>query len=504
MKTKAVGLLVAGLLAFAAATRSMAAEITQTTGNGSWCSPAQNGNNDNVTCNGVDPRAEHYLNDLLDRMNLDLKQKTAEADDWARRYNELNAQLEETKKQLAAKGEDATLVETAQDLLHQGKLEEARAIFDRLIQSDEASVDRAAQDYFGRATVFALQFRFDEALPDCAKAYQYRPNDQVYAAAYAYALWQQRDYSKMEAVLQELLRQQRTLATQDPLAAPLVLGSTLLHLGIAYDGMHRFDEAEAAFKEAADIQRELATRSPAYRPDLATALINLGSHFRRTHRFDDAEAAFKEAVDIQAELATQNPAAYRPDLATAFNDLGNLYVSRHRFVDAETVFKKAADIRRVLASENPAAYRSDLATTLSNLGVLFMETNRFAEAEAAYHDAIVIQRELAAQNPPAYRPNLAEALNNLGNLYVSMYRFAEAEAAFREAIDIQRELAAQNPAAYWPYLAQTLNNLASLYRAAHRDNEAKAIEAEALAAAKGTISAAESGDGSTVIINIKP
>jgi methionine synthase I (cobalamin-dependent) len=90
------------------------------------------------------------LNELLDRKDLDLKQKTAEANDWARRYTELNAQLEETKTQLTAKGEDATLVETAQDLLHQGKLEEARAIFDHLIQSDEKDVERAAQDYFGR------------------------------------------------------------------------------------------------------------------------------------------------------------------------------------------------------------------------------------------------------------------------------------------------------------------------------------------------------------------
>jgi len=125
----------------------------------------------------------------------------------ARQFSELNAQLEESKKQLAAKGEDATLVQTAQDLLHEGKLEEARAIFDRLIKSDEANVDRAAQDHFGRARVFELQFRPDEALPDYAKAYQYRPENLRYAEAYAFTLTQQRDYRKAESVLQELLRQ---------------------------------------------------------------------------------------------------------------------------------------------------------------------------------------------------------------------------------------------------------------------------------------------------------
>jgi len=76
------------------------------------------------------------------------------------------------------------------------------AIFDRLLQSDEANV----------ASVFALQFRMDEALPDYAKAYQYRPDDQRFAGAYAYALQQQRDYPKAESVLQELLGHRRELA----------------------------------------------------------------------------------------------------------------------------------------------------------------------------------------------------------------------------------------------------------------------------------------------------
>ena len=46
--------------------------------------------------------------------------------DVARNYTVLSTQLEETKKQLAAKNEDTTLVQTAQDLLREGKLDEAR------------------------------------------------------------------------------------------------------------------------------------------------------------------------------------------------------------------------------------------------------------------------------------------------------------------------------------------------------------------------------------------
>ena len=178
------------------------------------------------------------LNELLDRKDLDLKQKTAEANDWAHRYDELNAQLEETKKQLAAKGEDATIVQTAQELLHEGKLEEARAIFDRLIPSDEANVDRAAQDYFSRASIFALQFRLDQALPDYAKAYQYRPDDQRYALGYANALQKQKEYTKEELVLQDLLKRLRSASAQNPVAYRPEIAVTLNDLGLVYDDTH--------------------------------------------------------------------------------------------------------------------------------------------------------------------------------------------------------------------------------------------------------------------------
>jgi tetratricopeptide (TPR) repeat protein len=236
MKLRAVGLLLVGLMA--AGTPCVAAEVTQATGTGSWCSPAQNGNGNTVICNGVDPRALDRLNAMLDREDLDLKQKSAEANDWAHSYHQLNDQLEETKKQLAAKGEDATVVQTAQDLLHEGELDKARAIFDRLLQFDKANVDRAAQDYFGRASVSALQFRSDEALPDFAKAYQYQPDDHRYATAYAITLYQQRDYPKAELVWLDVLGKMRARAPLGPAdQADLVL--TLTNLGTLYRDLHR-------------------------------------------------------------------------------------------------------------------------------------------------------------------------------------------------------------------------------------------------------------------------
>jgi tetratricopeptide (TPR) repeat protein len=194
MRRQIIGL----LFLLSGAVPAAAENVEQSTGSGSWCSPAQNGNNNQVICNGVDPRAMARLNELLDLKDLSLKQKTAEAEEWARKYNILNDQFETAKKQLAARGEDPTLVQTAQALLHEGRLDEARKIYDRLIASDEGNVDRAAQDYFDRATILSLQFRMADAMPDYAKAYQYRPSNPIYADSYAATAYRERSYSEAE------------------------------------------------------------------------------------------------------------------------------------------------------------------------------------------------------------------------------------------------------------------------------------------------------------------
>ena len=116
--------------------------------------------------------------------------------------------------------------------------------------------------------------------------------------------------------LQDLLRQWRTRATQNPAAYRPSLARTLNKLGDLYDDDDRLIDAEAAHKEAAAIRRELAAQDPAYRPDLGETLAHLGGVYGDASppRFAEAEAAFKEAAVIRRELAAQDP-AYRPDLA---------------------------------------------------------------------------------------------------------------------------------------------------------------------------------------------
>jgi hypothetical protein len=95
------------------------------------CSPVigQTGGNVNVTinCPGVDPKALEALNrelgltqGQLRLTNQQLERKTKEANEWARKYQELSQQAQMTQ--------DKRLGRQAEALLRDGKLEEAKTL----------------------------------------------------------------------------------------------------------------------------------------------------------------------------------------------------------------------------------------------------------------------------------------------------------------------------------------------------------------------------------------
>ena len=79
----------------------LAADTLQATNGAN--SPAIVGDNNKIIINDIDARALKHLNDLLDEKDLTIAQKVAEAEEWARKYRDLNQQLAEALSQAAAK-----------------------------------------------------------------------------------------------------------------------------------------------------------------------------------------------------------------------------------------------------------------------------------------------------------------------------------------------------------------------------------------------------------------
>jgi tetratricopeptide (TPR) repeat protein len=190
----------------------------------------------------------------------------------------------------------------------------------------------------------------------------------------------------------------------------------------------------------------------------------------RLGELQEAEAAYRDALALQKQLAADFPnrPEFRQELATSHNNLGNLLRATGRLQEAEAAYRDALALQKQLAADFPTRpeFRQELASSHNNLGILLRDTGRPKEAEAAYRDALALRKQLADEFPtrPDYRQELARSHNNLGNLLRDTGRPKEAEAAYRDALALRKQLAADfpNQPDMQNDLAGTLVNLAIL------------------------------------------
>ena|ERR1700674_1633942 len=219
-----------------------------------------------------------------------LAQRIQEANDWAKKYHEL-------EQRLATAEDDSEVSEKARSLIKAGEFERAGALLDQLIGKQEQRQDVLAANHFNRAELHSLKFEPHLAIPHYESAYRYRPQNFGYAFAYALALHKQFRLADAEVVYNSLVNRQPEVSTE---AGKDGKARVLNNLAILYSDTQRPGEAEKAYDEALGIYRELAKRNPeVYRPVVAVTLNNLANLYRATQRPGEAEKAINEARNFQ-------------------------------------------------------------------------------------------------------------------------------------------------------------------------------------------------------------
>lgn len=465
------------MAALAASWDGARAQTRQQTTQG-WCSPAVADTRGNVSivCQGVSPKALDRLNELLDKKDLELKARIAEADQWAARYRDLEARL-------ATVGPDDAKSEEARRLIEAGDFETAGVLLDEIIAAQEAALERRlvrlAADHVNRADLYELQSDPAAALPHYEAAVRYAPDDVRYGLALAATLQQQNRYAEAEARYDDIRKR--------PDLEAATRGRLLNSLGVLYQETSRTGEAEAAYKQAVTTFRALAAAQPdVYETRLATTLSNLGTLLIDDRRLVAAEAALREALAISRRRAAVDP-ALAADVAEVLSNLGQVYWVTRRFDDAAAVVGEALGLQRALAAGNPMAYAPELANSLNNMAILHRAQHRLDAAVAAHTEALAIRRRLAKANPEAYEPDVATSLNNLTVVYMDLGETDAAERSIREAIAIRQWLAARNPGAFGTPLGRSVMILTRMLENAGTMTEADcALVEEALAARPGT------------------
>jgi serine/threonine protein kinase/tetratricopeptide (TPR) repeat protein len=263
-------------------------------------------------------------------------------------------------------------------------------------------------------------------------------------------------------------------------------------VGLIRQRLGELKEAEAAYRTALALQKELADRFPArpeYRYDLALTQSNLGSLLHDTGRPDEAEKFYQASLALRRGLVAEVPGRpeYRHELIGGLTNLGRLLAATGRRDKAEAAFREALARSKQLAADCPKQpeFRGDLARSHNSLAVLLCESGAVAAAEAAWRDAVADDRRLTLAFPkvPDYQNNLAVALMNLGNLLQDSEQPKKAAAAYDEALALGKRLAAEFPSrpGFREDLAVCQYNRAMLLHKTNRQKETQAALGEALA-----------------------
>ncbi|NJD25847.1 MAG: tetratricopeptide repeat protein [Betaproteobacteria bacterium] len=298
-------------------------------------------------------------------------------------------------------------------VLHQqGRLDEADAIYQEVLQRDPDNFDAIQL----RGTLAAQKGDYACALEYFQRVLAIKP-----------------DFAEVHCnrgnALKELKRFDEALASYDR-AIAIKSGYADAHnnRGLALHELKRFDEALASYD-----------RAIAIRPGYADACNNRGNALLEMKRPEDALASYDRAIAIT------------PEYADAYNNRGNALKDMKRLDDALASYDRAIAIKPdfaeaydnrgaallelgrpedALASHGLAiAIKPDYADAYNNQGIVLQKLKRLDDALASYEQAIAI------------RPDDAGAFNNRGNALKELKRFDEALASYERAFAIKPDFA---------------------------------------------------------------
>lgn len=189
-------------------------------------------------------------------------------------------------------------------------------------------------------------------------------------------------------------------------------------LGHLWMKMNRYPEADAAYREALDIQRKVHGDKP--HPDVADLLRALGGPAWGLGRLDQAEVYARQAwAMLQATVGEDHR-----DSRTTMNSLAALAEIRLNLADAEAFQRKLAAYHRTQPNN-----KVFLANTLDIVGRIIGKSGRPNLAVDWELESLQVQREVGAQ--PSFMR--VRTQRNLSNLFLLADRLPESEKALEEA-----------------------------------------------------------------------
>jgi eukaryotic-like serine/threonine-protein kinase len=236
---------------------------------------------------------------------------------------------------------------------------------------------------------------------------------------------------------------------------PLVEASIRQTIGVAYQDLGLFNEAQQQLERALAIrERMLGDNDPA----TWKSMDSLAVLYRLEGKYALAEPLRKKLLDARRRsLGERNP-----DTLDAMNNLALLYRYEGKRDLAEPLYVTALDGLRKLKGAD-----RQMLTTMANLAQLYQDQGKYSRADQLYNEAL----KAAPGVFGAEHPSTLVFMSNLAQVYLDEGRFAEAESLQKKAAETDaRILGAEHP-----YTLMDLGNLAKIYQNEHKYKEADAV-----------------------------
>jgi eukaryotic-like serine/threonine-protein kinase len=238
-------------------------------------------------------------------------------------------------------------------------------------------------------------------------------------------------------------------------ASKVELADSFMELAELIDEIGQRPDAQAAFKKAVAIRRELAEGPGAgavERFKLGQALSALGFAAFELADHAGSLAAHEEAIALVEPVATGPGATFeaRRTLGLAHESAGRVLEATGKIAEALASYRRACELAEALAAEHPEIpdYRRNLAVSHNCVGTTLEKTGDLAGALAEQRRYQEIFRALAAEYPAVhnYGRNLALSHSWVGHLLERTGDLAGALAEQRRYQELFRVLAAEHPA----------------------------------------------------------
>jgi predicted TPR repeat methyltransferase len=344
----------------------------------------------------------------------------------------------------------------------EGKLEEAKRLYQAILQSQPAHPD--ANHNLGLVAVSVN--KADLALPLFKTAVEANPTIEQFWLSYIGALIIEQQFENAKQLIEQAKQQGVSGEKLNVLETQLVLTTQINEPKLVVQKKN-LTLSEKRKKLAEQKKQKKAKKQTLKGINPSETEINNLLQLYKNGQFGDAETL---ALSITHKF---------PSHQIGWKVLGAILGQTGRIIESLAAMKKSVQ----LAPQDAAAH--------SNLGITLKELGRLGEAEASYTQAIVLKpnyaeahynlgiilkelgvlEEAEASYMQAIRlkPNHAKAHNNLGNMLKELGRMEEAEASLKQAI-VQK-----------PDLFEAHNNLGIILRNLGRLDEAETSYRQSIA-----------------------